>query len=291
LSRWAAFLAWLILSVSPAGAAPTLSLVFVSTTGGGSPGAQTIAAAPGDLLTLELRLGADEAGVSSYGISLEFGADLGDELDLVAVVEDLPAGFDVNLTPGVIASQESSPLDRGRVLTFEAATLGDGPTSTSFAVGTIQFRVTDNVATDGPEIAAGFINPGVDGLFDNAGASVSGSVASQTASVDSIDDDRDGVLNEVDNCPHFATADVSDTDLDGRGDECECSDQNGDGTVTVSDLIGINVAIFSPALATPLCDGNNDGLCDVRDILAANVEIFSPGSSTCARQPVRGASR
>jgi len=64
---------------------------------------------------------------------------------------------------------------------------------------------------------------------------------------------------------------------------------NGDGRNTVSDLVAINVAIFNPALVTPLCDGNNDGKCDVNDIIAANTEIFSPGNtSTCARQPVPG---
>ena len=35
------------------------------------------------------------------------------------------------------------------------------------------------------------------------------------------------------------------------------------------------------------CDANNDGNCNVSDIVAVNIEIFSPGStSTCARQPV-----
>jgi len=68
-----------------------------------------------------------------------------------------------------------------------------------------------------------------------------------------------------------------DTDGDGRGDVCECTDQNGDGKNTVSDLVAINTAIFNPSLATPLCDGNNDGLCNVNDIIEANVEIFSRG--------------
>jgi hypothetical protein len=103
------------------------------------------------------------------------------------------------------------------------------------------------------------------------------------------DADADGAGDACDNCPFYASASFADTDGDGRGDACECTDQNGDGRNTVSDLIAINVAIFNPAQATPLCDGNNDGRCDVRDIIAANVEIFSPTStSTCARQPVPG---
>jgi len=102
------------------------------------------------------------------------------------------------------------------------------------------------------------------------------------------DYDRDGLLDPSDNCPFFANHDQANTDLDARGDSCECTDQNGDGSNTVSDLVAINHAIFNPGLATPLCDGNNDARCDVRDLIAANIEIFSPNTSTCARQPVRG---
>jgi hypothetical protein len=103
------------------------------------------------------------------------------------------------------------------------------------------------------------------------------------------DSDGDGIADAADNCPFFANPVQTDTDGDGRGDACECTDQNGDGENTVSDLVAINVAIFNPALATPLCDGNNDGECDVNDLIAANIEIFSPTStSTCGRQPVPG---
>jgi hypothetical protein len=103
------------------------------------------------------------------------------------------------------------------------------------------------------------------------------------------DDDGDGLLDAADNCPFYAAASTSDVDGDGRGDACECTDQNGDGRNSVSDLVAIHRAIFDTDLVTPLCDGNNDGLCDVSDILAGNAEIFSPTStSTCARQPVPG---
>jgi hypothetical protein len=103
------------------------------------------------------------------------------------------------------------------------------------------------------------------------------------------DRDGDGIIDASDKCPYFASLAQTDTDGDGRGDVCECTDQNGDGRNTVTDLVAINVAIFNPAQATPLCDGNNDGLCNVSDIIAANLEIFSPGNtSICARQPVPG---
>jgi YD repeat-containing protein len=102
------------------------------------------------------------------------------------------------------------------------------------------------------------------------------------------DGDGDRLGNDEDNCPFFASADTADADADGRGNPCECGDQNGDGRVNVSDLIAINLAIFNPVLVTPLCDANNDGRCNVSDIISANIEIFSPNSSTCARQPAPG---
>jgi hypothetical protein len=93
----------------------------------------------------------------------------------------------------------------------------------------------------------------------------------------------------ADNCPYLESPNLADTDSDGRGDACECTDQNGDGLNSVSDIVAINQAIFNPVLATPLCDGNGDGRCDVNDIIAANIEIYSPGNtSTCSRQPVPG---
>jgi len=114
-------------------------------------------------------------------------------------------------------------------------------------------------------------------------------LTSTTLPLPSPDGDCDGLADSLDNCPFYATANPADADGDGRGDECECGDQNGDGRNDVADLVAINLAIFNPALATPLCDANNDGLCNVADIVAVNIEIFSPTStSVCARQPLPG---
>jgi hypothetical protein len=107
--------------------------------------------------------------------------------------------------------------------------------------------------------------------------------------VGDADADGDGTGNAFDNCPFFASPDLSDSDGDGRGDPCECGDQSGDGRTTVADLVAINAAIFNPGQVTPLCDAQGDGLCNVLDIVATNLEIFSPGNtSTCSRQPVPG---
>jgi uncharacterized repeat protein (TIGR03806 family) len=103
-----------------------------------------------------------------------------------------------------------------------------------------------------------------------------------------LDSEGDGASDDADNCPYYANPGQGDADGDGRGDLCECSDQSGDGRVTVSDLIAINAAIFNPGSVTPLCDGNGDRRCNVSDLVAANLEIFVRNSSVCARQPVPG---
>ena len=99
-----------------------------------------------------------------------------------------------------------------------------------------------------------------------------------------LDADGDGVADAYDNCPRWPNVVQADADGNGIGDACECGDQNGDGRVDANDLIAINMAVFTPALVTPLCDANNDGRCDVRDILAANAKIFG-APSYCSRYP------
>jgi hypothetical protein len=95
--------------------------------------------------------------------------------------------------------------------------------------------------------------------------------------------DGDAILDAFDNCPVWAN-DQRDTDGNGLGDACECGDQSGDGRVTIQDLIEINRAIFSPGLATPLCDTNGDERCDVGDIAGANARIFG-APAHCSRNP------
>jgi hypothetical protein len=98
------------------------------------------------------------------------------------------------------------------------------------------------------------------------------------------DADGDGTPNGLDLCPYYSSPNQTDTDKNGIGNVCECGDQNGDGTVNVSDLAAINVAIFDTSKVTPLCDGNNDGVCNVSDIIAANLKIFGQ-HSFCSRYP------
>jgi hypothetical protein len=98
------------------------------------------------------------------------------------------------------------------------------------------------------------------------------------------DVDGDGVSDAPDNCAAWPNPSQGDVDGNDIGDACECGDQNGDGTVNVSDVIAINAAIFNPWLQTPLCDTNNDGTCDVGDLLGAVAKIGG-GTAHCERYP------
>jgi len=68
------------------------------------------------------------------------------------------------------------------------------------------------------------------------------------------DDDNDGVINSVDNCPSVANADQADSDNNGIGDACQDTDQ--DGILDINDNC--------PTIANPnQLDSDNDGVGDV----------------------------
>jgi alpha-tubulin suppressor-like RCC1 family protein len=114
-----------------------------------------------------------------------------------------------------------------------------------------------------------------------------GTVAAGARATPAGDFDGDAIADPLDTCPAFANPDQSDLDGNGIGDVCECGDQNGDARVDVLDLVAINLAIFNPALVSPLCDTNDDGRCDVTDVIGANAKIFG-AAAHCSRHPTNG---
>jgi thrombospondin type 3 repeat protein len=79
------------------------------------------------------------------------------------------------------------------------------------------------------------------------------------------DRDGDGIADDLDNCPDFASTDLTDTDGDGLGDPCDpCSwpsdparDDDGDGAATAADNC--------PGVAGAQTDGDGDGVGDACD--------------------------
>lgn len=154
--------------------AVSVDITFTATSGAGTTGFSNIGAAPGDFLTATVSITPDAAGISSYGISLFYDMDFGNELDLILATELLPPAFDFNVTPACAATQQSTEALVGYVLTCEAGTFSNGPTvPLPFDIMTILFQVTGNVTGDGFDIETGLFNVGIDGIFDNAGGVVS----------------------------------------------------------------------------------------------------------------------
>jgi len=204
------------------------------------------------------------------------GLALGDE-DLVwydSATGDVTLAFDGSAA-GIDAALD---LDGADVSPFGELWLSfDGP------------GVVDGVAFDDEDVLAFDPDTGDFELVYDGSAQFAAWTPVDLDAFSNPDSDGDGFFDAADTCPYHAQRALRDTDRNGRGDECECGDQNGDGTVDVKDIVQIRNAIFTPALATALCDANGDGVCNVRDIVAVNYEIFSVGStSTCSRYPVPG---
>jgi hypothetical protein len=125
-------------------------------------GAAEAGALNGLPLTAQIFVTADAAGISSYGISLRFDDDI--VLAATPPEEQLPTGFQFNLSAGVGGTNADT------VLTFEAATFGNGPVNERFLIGVVHF-IANDVKDDGIDAIAGLFNTGIDDVFDNAGAS------------------------------------------------------------------------------------------------------------------------
>jgi hypothetical protein len=131
----------------------------------GTAGIQnTRAASPGDIFSVGLVLNVDAAGVSSYGVSALFDTT---ELTLNGVT---PAANNPAL-PGGLGSLAAPTWNNGAgwVHSFNGATLGLGPASTSFLVGTIDYQAVVPVSDGLADVSPGFFNFAIDGYFDNAG--------------------------------------------------------------------------------------------------------------------------
>jgi hypothetical protein len=172
--------------------AQQIDLIWTATTGSGTPGTNTIQAAPGDQLTAEVFVFPTAAGISFVSASFEFDADLVDELDIASVAEDptaFPGTIQVSRIDG-FTQQESSGAQAGRISSFEHAVLTAAPTTSfdpvnnrNWRLGVIQFTVTGNVAADGADVTVNFDKFGVDGVSDDGNVDVSVGTARGTLTV------------------------------------------------------------------------------------------------------------
>ena len=189
-----------------AGAVSVLDMVWVSHNGSVID-TDSVTAAPGDILTMEMRFIPDQ-DVAILGWSVFFDTDGENELNIIQVREwtgynqlamAMNAQLAVTLLPsnngaGTLGGNvftDSTAVIRGQSLTYESGTLGDGlpgPTTVgaqgTYIVGTIVWQV-NNPTTDGDDIFTGAFNSGVDGTFnaDIPGINLNNTIDFQGASV------------------------------------------------------------------------------------------------------------
>jgi hypothetical protein len=166
-------------------------------------------------------------------------------------------------------------------------------TPDGFPVGLCNMATSDPVAACTAQTAAAVCGSG--GSCSSGGCAPIGGIARCGMSCLPFagpDVDCDGTPNSSDACPWYpstlpeATNPPAPSVLERRRAACLCGDQNANGALTVSDILAVNVAIFSPAAVQPLCDANNDRNCSVSDLISVNVGIFNPGATRCGRHPV-----
>lgn len=115
------------------------------------------------------------------------------------------------------------------------------------------------------------------------------------------DPDQDGVIALYDNCPGFASPDVTDSDGDGFGNACDncpgvanpdqsetivlTGDINLSGTYTSSDVILLVNYVFKGGVAPPPCPATGDVNCSASvtsaDIIGLVNHVFKGGAAPC----------
>ena len=118
------------------------------------------------------------------------------------------------------------------------------------------------------------------------GATIGLSAFEKAAGLYGPDLDRDGWLDESDNCPATKNALQTDSNGDGVGDLCQCGDVNGDGAISALD-IGGTALCANEALNcdNSIVDANGDGSTtdlDVGGVVAAVKGEISTTALMCA---------
>jgi len=102
------------------------------------------------------------------------------------------------------------------------------------------------------------------------------------------DSDADQLCDTEDPCPSYPNVSLLDSSGDGIPDECQCGDANGDGQITSTDLVSINLCVQNNNLCDQtIVDTNFDIATTSVDIVTANTVANGAPAYTlvCARRP------
>ncbi len=153
-------------------AQPTVSLVWTGTTGAGTPGGTDIAAALGDVLTLDVVVNIDSSGLTLVSTALAYDSDnlLGGSAVECPSPPNVASGlcntsdfiFFTPLAAGVTISNAGAGAT---MVSFDAGRIpGEATTPQSMTIGRATFTVTDA----GGSAVSTFFAPTIDGVVDDA---------------------------------------------------------------------------------------------------------------------------
>jgi hypothetical protein len=158
--------------VRDASAGATIDLLFVGVNGGPIAPTNTVTVAGGDTLTMGLRLRNDQT-ITVFVFSANYDLDGDNELDVVSVFQwsgvpifktgpqffDPVAGLSPT-TPTFVGSFQGTSTDFAVPRALPITPVG------GYQMGTVVWKVTGNVNSDGADIISGLLNAGIDGASD-----------------------------------------------------------------------------------------------------------------------------
>jgi hypothetical protein len=101
------------------------------------------------------------------------------------------------------------------------------------------------------------------------------------------DSDGDQLCDAEDPCPSYPNVSLVDSNGDGIPNECQCGDANGDGIISSTDLVPMNLCASNSSLCDQsLVDANGDGITSSTDIVPTNLVANGAPAYTlrCARR-------
>ena len=172
-----------------ASAGATVDLLFVSKNGGAIAATDTVTAAAGDVLVMQVRFANDEP-LTGIAFSLNYDLDGKSELGVTTQTQWVGVALNKGNTVGFRPLGALQPPTATFVGSFNGALNNPGSTLRlapgNYQIGTVTWTVGAEVSTDGADILSGFFNPGVDGLGDGGFNDISNQALFHNATVNVV---------------------------------------------------------------------------------------------------------